>query len=105
MTEDEFDELCDRLVDKLGYDPKTFMRELVVRGAKCIEMTPAEMIALAGGDISEIAAEDGSGSVTIRPDDPAWREQTDAFLQGLRTDWRAGMDRALREWATEECVL
>ncbi len=60
------------------------------------------MVALGGADISEIA--DG-GSVTIRPDDPARHEQKDAFLRGLRIDWRAGMDRALREWAAEEYVL
>jgi hypothetical protein len=106
MTDDEFDELCDRLIDKLGYDdPKAFIRELVERGRKHIEMTPAEMIALAGADISDIASQDGSGSITIPPDYPASREVIDAYAEGLRVDWRAGMRRALREWATEECVF
>jgi hypothetical protein len=104
MTDDEFDELCDRLVDKLGYDdPKAFIRELVERGRKHVEMTPAEMIALAGVDISEIAP--GGGDIVIPAGYPATHEVRDALIEGLRADWRAGMRRALREWEAEEYVF
>src|SRR5262249_40986095 len=92
MTEDEFDDLADRLIDKLGCDPRTFMRELVQRGRKQIRMTPAEMIAIGGADISEIAT--GGGNVTIHPGNPNTQEIKEALFAGMRLDWRAGMDRA-----------
>jgi hypothetical protein len=103
MTEDEFDELADRLSDKLGYDPDTFIRELRVRGRQHMRMTAAEVIAVGGADISEVAP--GGGDVVIPAGYPASHEVRDALIQGIGIAHEAGCYEALREWAAEEHML
>jgi len=104
MTEDEFDELADRLIDKLGYDdPDAFIRDLRERSRRHMRMTAAEVVAVGGADISEIAP--GGGEVVIPPNYGAYHEVRDALIRGLRIAPELAAYGALREWASEEHVL